>query len=120
MSGVFSPTRAKIADDDDFQAAFKALQEEKIVKKGTKLDDIPFYHPVPTPENEDGYKSRIGIHEILAISPAIRDVILHQSTSDAIEEQAKKEGMLTMLQDGLYKSTRGITSLEEVLRAISE
>lgn len=56
----------------------------------------------------------------MAISPAIRDIILHSSTADAIEAQAKKEGMLTMREDGLYKAARGITSLEEVLRAVTE
>ena len=35
-------------------------------------------------------------------------------------QQARKEGMLTMLEDGIYKATRGVTSIEEVLRAISE
>jgi len=112
--------RAKITSPEEFNIAFKALQEEKLVKKGSTLDELPFYRPIPTADSEDGYKSRIGIHEILAISPAIREVILHTSTSDAIEAQAKKEGMLTMLEDGLYKAARGITSLEEVLRAISE
>ncbi len=117
---VDAATRAKIAGEAEFKAAFKALEEEKLVKKGSTLDDLAFYRPVPTGENPDGYKSRIGIHEVLAVSPAIRDIILHSSTSDAIEAQAKKEGMLTMLEDGLYKAARGITSLEEVLRAISE
>ena len=113
-------TRAKIAGTVEFDAAFKALADEKLVKKGSTLDDIPFYRPVPSPECEDGYKSRIGIHEVLSVTPTIREIILHSSTSDAIEAQAKKEGMLTMLEDGLYKAARGITSLEEVLRAISE
>ena len=113
-------TRAKIAPASEFDIAFKALQDEKIIKENSTLDDIPFYHPVPSPEYEDGYKSRIGIHEVLSISPAIRETMLRSSTSDAIEAQAKKEGMLTMLEDGLYKAARGITSLEEVLRAVSE
>ena len=113
-------TRAKIASDIEFDAAFKSLQDEKMVKKSSSLDDLLFYRPVPSAECEDGYKSRIGIHEVLAVSPAIRDIILHSSTSDAIEAQAKKEGMLTMLEDGLYKAARGITSLEEVLRAVTE
>jgi type IV pilus assembly protein PilB len=113
-------TRAKIAGTVEFDAAFKALADEKLVKKGSTLDDIPFYRPVPSPECEDGYKSRIGIHEVLSVTSTIREIILHSSTSDAIEAQAKKEGMLTMLEDGLYKAARGTTSLEEVLRAISE
>jgi len=112
--------RAKIASDTDFNIAFKALQEEKLVKEGSTLDDIAFYRPTPSAECEDGYKSRIGIHEVLAVSPAIREIMLRSSTSAAIEEQAKKEGMLTMFEDGLYKAARGITSLEEVLRAITE
>src|SRR6185369_11629143 len=112
--------RAKITKPEEFEIAFKALQEEKLIKKGMTLDELPFYRPIASAEFEDGYKSRIGIHEILAVSPAIREVILHDSTTDAIEAQAKKEGMLTMLEDGLYKAARGITSLEEVLRAISE
>ncbi|MEK7101925.1 MAG: ATPase, T2SS/T4P/T4SS family, partial [Patescibacteria group bacterium] len=117
---IDSATRAKIADTVAFNAAFKALQDEKLVKEGSKLDDLSFYKPVPSADCADGYKSRIGIHEVLAVSPAIREIILHTSTSDAIETQAKKEGMLTMREDGLYKAARGITSIEEVLRAISE
>lgn len=115
-----SETRAKISSAAEFDVAFKALQDEKLVKAGSKLDELPFYRPVPAPECEDGYKSRVGIHEVLAISPAVREIMLRSSTSDAIETQAKKEGMLTMFEDGLYKAARGITSLEEVLRAISE
>jgi len=112
--------RAKIAQDADFDMALKTLQEEKLVKDGTHLDDLRFYRPAPTTENADGYKSRIGIHEVLTVSSAIRDIILHSGTSEAVEIQAKKEGMLTMLEDGLYKAARGITSIEEVLRAVTE
>ena len=112
--------RAKIASDEEFNRAFKALQDEKLLKANVTLDNIPFYRPVPSNECEDGYKSRIGIHEVLAISPTIRDIMLHSSTSDALETQAKKEGMLTMFEDGLYKAARGITSIEEVLRAVTE
>jgi type IV pilus assembly protein PilB len=115
-----SAMRAKIAGDEEFKIAFKALMDEKLVKAGTTIDDIPFYRPVASAECEDGYKSRIGIHEVLAASPAIREIMLRSSTSDALEAQAKKEGMLSMFEDGLYKAARGITSVEEVLRAITE
>jgi len=43
----------------------------------------------------------------------------HQ-TGDALETQARKEGMLTMMEDGIYKAAKGLTSIEEVLRVISE
>jgi type IV pilus assembly protein PilB len=112
--------RSKIATEDRFEAALNALLEEKLVKAGTKTDNLPFYQPKPSSESDDGYRSRIGIHEILTMSPAIKELIMHSGTPDEIEAQARKEGMLTMLEDGIYKASRGITSLEEVLRAVSE
>jgi len=112
--------RAKIASEEEFNAVFKVLQDEKLVKEGTRLDDTPFYRPMPSAECADGYKGRIGIYEVLTVSSAIRETILHASTSNAIEEQAKKEGMLTMFEDGLYKAACGVTSLEEVMRAVIE
>jgi type IV pilus assembly protein PilB len=112
--------RDKVAPPEHFAAALKALTDEKLVKEGTTIDNVPFYKPTPSAECDDGYQSRIGVHEILSISPAIKDLILHDGPPDAIEAQARKEGMLTMLEDGLYKASRGITSLEEVLRAVSE
>ena len=39
--------------------------------------------------------------------------------TEVIEEQAKKEGMLTMLEDGVFKAVQGITTVEEVLRVVS-
>ena len=113
-------TREKVASAAEFEVAFETLKKEKLLKDGSTLDDIQFYRPTPSAECSDGYKGRIGIHEVLSISPAIRETILRSSTSDAIEAQARKEGMLTMFEDGLYKAARGITSLEEVLRAVSE
>ncbi len=113
-------SRSKVAPAEKFDAALTALHDEKLIDPATTIDDVAFYKPVPSNESEDGYKSRIGIHEILTISPAIRDIMLHGGTPDAIEAQGRKEGMLTMLEDGIYKAARGITSVEEVLRAVSE
>jgi len=117
---VDAAMRAKIASEDDFAAAFKSLKDEKLLKADATLNDLHFYRPMPGAGGEDGYKSRIGIHEVLAVTPTIRDLMLHSGTTDALEAQAKKEGMLTMLQDGLYKAARGITSVEEVLRTVNE
>ncbi|MDR3547849.1 MAG: GspE/PulE family protein [Candidatus Pacebacteria bacterium] len=112
--------RSKVAKEEHFDAVLNALIDEKLVKEGTKLESLPFYHPKAGGQSEDGYQSRIGIHEILSVSSTIRELIMHGGITDSIEEQARKEGMLTMLEDGIYKATRGITSLEEVLRAIAE
>lgn len=63
-----------------------------------------------------GYKGRIGVYEVLEITPSIRKLIVDKRDSDAIMRAALDEGMTTMLDDGLQKTAKGITSLEEVLR----
>jgi type II secretory ATPase GspE/PulE/Tfp pilus assembly ATPase PilB-like protein len=45
---------------------------------------------------------------------------LKGSPAEEIENQAKKEGMLTMLEDGIYKAALGITTIDEVLRVVAE
>ncbi len=70
--------------------------------------------------NGQGYKGRVGIFEVLEVSQAIQEMISSKATSNEIETQAKKEGMLTMFQDGMIKVFKGITTLEEVLRVTEE
>jgi type IV pilus assembly protein PilB len=96
------------------------LKEEKVVKPNATWNDITFYHPKENGETEDGYHGRMGIHEVLEVTPTIKEMVLTHKTSDDIEAQARKEGMLTMLEDGIYKAAKGLTSVEEVLRVISE
>jgi type II secretory ATPase GspE/PulE/Tfp pilus assembly ATPase PilB-like protein len=68
----------------------------------------------------DGYKSRVGLREVLEVSDTVKEMIIKRATSDQIEKQARKEGMLTMLEDGFVKAIQGETSLEEVLRVTGE
>ncbi len=63
-----------------------------------------------------GYSGRIGVFEIMEVTKDIKQLIVAKADSDAIEVQAKKEGMITMLEDGLDKVTKGLTTIEEVLR----
>ncbi len=67
-----------------------------------------------------GYKGRIGIYEVLNNSQAVQKLIVMNSTSDDIQEQAVKDGMITMQVDGLVKALRGQTTIEEILRVTSE
>jgi type IV pilus assembly protein PilB len=66
--------------------------------------------------NHAGYKGRIGIYEVLDNSPEIQKMIVGNSTSEAIENIAIDEGMVTMQLDGMVKALRGQTTVEEVLR----
>ncbi|MDP2820693.1 MAG: GspE/PulE family protein [bacterium] len=67
--------------------------------------------------NNEGFSGRIGIFEILEITPEISGLIFKNSSENIILEQAKKQGMISMRQDGFIKVIQGITTLEEVLRA---
>ena len=64
-----------------------------------------------------GYKGRIGIFEIFSITPEIEQMILSGRSSEYdIEQAAIKNGMITMVQDGIIKASEKLTSLEEVFR----
>lgn len=67
-----------------------------------------------------GYVGRIGIFEILEVSEAVRDLIMQKVDAELIAKKAIEDGMTTMLDDGLDKVVRGITTIEEVMRAIKE
>lgn len=104
----------------DLDRILKFLINEKIVEPNASWDKIPFYKPKKSEESEDGYKGRVGIHETLKMSPTIKELIIKGATSDAIEAQAKKEGMMTMIEDGIFQAVQGVTTIEEVLRVVTE
>lgn len=67
-----------------------------------------------------GYKGRMGIYEVLVNSTTIEKLIVANATSDELQEQSIKEGMVTMQVDGLIKALRGQTTVEEILRVTAE
>ncbi len=67
-----------------------------------------------------GYKGRIGIYEVLGINLPVQRLITASATSEQIQDQAINDGMITMQADGLVKTLRGNTTLEEVLRVTRE
>jgi len=95
------------------------LRNENIIDSTTTWDKIPFWRPLPGHE-EEAFKGRVGIHEVLPITPAIKNLIIQGATGDDIENQAKKDGMMTLLEDGIFLAIQGITTKEEILRVVSE
>lgn len=96
----------------------KILKEQKIVKPKADWPNIPFYRPKPNKESSEGYKGRLGIYEVLRVTETIKELIVKQATTDQIQQQAQREGMTIMAEDGFIKAAQGITSIEEVLRVI--
>ena len=65
-----------------------------------------------------GYYGRVGIYEVLEISNEIKKIINERGDADSIDAVALKEGMTSMLDDGVAKMSKGLTTLEEILRVI--
>lgn len=63
-----------------------------------------------------GYSGRVGISEILILTPAIRELVLKQAQEHTLKQQARKEGMRTLREEGVKAVLEGQTTLEEILR----
>ncbi len=96
------------------------LKKEKVVPVDATWESIPFYKPKKSEESETGFKGRLGIHEVMQVSTIIKEMILKGTPNDEIENKAKEEGMMTMIEDGIFLAAQGRTSIEEVLRVVSE
>lgn len=116
------------------EISFDELEENQKKKVETIMSDMPAEEKKEIEENFKfyiankngcekcsgiGYKGRIGIYEIYTIDKEIENAINEGKVSESyIEELARKQGSLSMVQDGLYKVTKAITSLDEVFRVI--
>jgi len=93
----------------------KARKEIKIPKP------LYIYQPVGCKKcNQIGYSGRTGVFEVLEMNNRLAEIILKEPSEAKIMEEAQKQGMLTMRQDGILKVLEGITTVEEVLRVTEE
>ena len=104
----------------DMDRMLDLLKKENVVAPDATWPKIKLYRAKKSSDCEDGYSGRVGIHEVLKMSSAIKELILKHASEDQIEEQAKKEGMMTMIEDGIMLAVRVQTTTEEVLRVVSE
>jgi len=80
-------------------------------------DELRLFEPKGCPAcNDTGYKGRVGLYEVMEISPTLREMIVDRASNAEIKTHAEKEGMLTLRNDGIWKFKDGRTSLEEILR----
>ena len=66
--------------------------------------------------NKSGYRGRMGIYELMAMTNTIREMTFKGDSTQAIRKVARKQGMRTLFEDGMIKAMKGQTTLEEVLR----
>ncbi len=65
-----------------------------------------------------GYRGRMGVHEVMAMSETLERMTVENLSADEIKRQAVAEGMLTLRDDGYSKVAQGLTSIEEILRVV--
>ena len=106
----------------NLQTVLGMLISQGSVTKATKsFDKLLFYRGKGCKQcGHEGYRGRIGIYEVLNVTPEIGEAIVRKATTKELLAMARSQGMLTMVEDGFLKAKGGITSLEEVLRVTQE
>jgi len=67
-----------------------------------------------------GYTGRIAIFEILEMTDKLAEIVLMEPSEGSIAKEARRQGMITLRQDGILKVVDGLTSIEEIFRATEE
>ncbi len=95
------------------------IPHEALIDAGYAEEDIDGswvpYKPVGCSACNNGYKGRVGIYQVMPITEDIQRIILRDGSALEIAEQARREGVRSLRDSGLYKARQGMTSLEEVL-----
>jgi type IV pilus assembly protein PilB len=98
---------------------YKPTDEDKkrLVPNISLLDGIKFHKGNGCAHcNNSGYRGRTGIFEMLVVTEPIRELINDRAPAVALREKAREEGMRVLREDGILKISRGITSIDEVVR----
>jgi type IV pilus assembly protein PilB len=66
--------------------------------------------------NQTGYRGRVAIHEVLAVTTGIEKLILSSPSDDELRQVALKEGMISLKEDGIDKVRQGVTTIKEIMR----
>ena len=96
-----------------------AMKKDVLESLKVRLDakDAKFFRGKGCPHCFNmGYSGRTGIAEVLLLTGAVRELVLSRAQEHIIKEQARKEGMRTLREDGLAQALKGLTTIEEVLR----
>ena len=94
-----------------------ATEQEKEIMGVNPSEEVTMYKPCGCPQcDHTGYKGRIGVYEIMTVTPELKKIISNRGGADKIKEQALKEGMNTLHMSATEYVLEGMTSYEEMLR----
>lgn len=106
----------------DIKTILATLAHEGVINKpDTPLEGMRFYKGAGCSMcGQDGYRGRIAIHEILEVTPQISSLIYSRAKAEQLKEAARKQGMLTLVEDAFIKAKQGLTTIAEILRVTKE
>ncbi len=96
------------------------LAEEGFNDIGIPKSEMTLFHPVGCNQCNDGYKGRVGIYEVVRITPEISRIIMNGGNSIEIADAAKAAGFNDLRTSALRKAAMGVTSLEEANRVTKD
>ncbi|MAC99780.1 MULTISPECIES: type IV-A pilus assembly ATPase PilB [Pseudomonas] len=100
------------------------VPRETLIEEGFSTEKIDagltIYGPVGCENCKDGYKGRVGIYEVVRITPAMQRIIMEDGNSIQISDVAQSEGFRNLRQSALMKVEEGVTSLAEVNRVTKD
>lgn len=98
------------------------VRVKKELEKIKNTQPLKFYAPQTAgcSQCNHGFKGRIGLFEVFEMSEKIENLAVDKKPANQIKEQAISEGMVTMVQDGILKALKGLTSIDEIFRVTSE
>ena len=99
------------------------IPREALIEEGfpeASIGSFKLYGPVGCENCNQGYKGRVGIYEVVKITPAMQQLIMEEGNSIQIAQQARRDGFNDLRTSGLVKAMNGITSLEEVNRVTKD
>lgn len=96
------------------------LSQEGFDEIGIARKDFELYHPVGCEKCNNGYKGRVGVYEVVRITPSIANLIMEGGNSLQIAAEAKKLGFNNLRTSALRKVAMGLTSLEEANRVTKD
>ncbi|WP_430737845.1 type IV-A pilus assembly ATPase PilB [Psychrobacter sp. VH5] len=82
--------------------------------------DNVIYEPVGCNECREGYKGRVGVYEVMKVSPDISRIIMEDGNAMDIKDAALKNGFRDLRRSGILKVLQGVTSIQEMMRVTSE
>jgi len=105
----------------DLDTIWQTLQRIGAVTKDQTVEETTFWRGSGCSQcSNEGYKGRMGIYEVLEVTPDVAELINQNADADKLAKKAIENGMVKLIEDGFFKAVKAMTTIEEVLRVTKD